>query len=77
MRSKIEYVFLIVKKQFGYAKVAYRGIEKNMNRFLCCLPASTCYYAPEPSEQWTFAGVSVPIFRKNREIRQKEEETRC
>ena len=24
---------MIVKRQFGYAKVAYRGIAKNMNRF--------------------------------------------
>ena len=32
-RYKVEHPFLIVKKQFGYAKVAYRGIAKNMNRF--------------------------------------------
>ena len=32
VRSKVEHIFLIVKKQFGYAKVAYRGIEKNLNR---------------------------------------------
>ncbi len=30
---KVEHPFLIVKKQFGYAKVVYRGIAKNMNRF--------------------------------------------
>ena len=33
VRSKVEHPFLIVKKQFGYAKTAYKGIEKNMNRF--------------------------------------------
>ena len=33
VRCKIEHAFLIVKNQMGYAKVAYRGIEKNMNRF--------------------------------------------
>ena len=32
-RCKIEHAFLIVKNQTGYAKVAYRGIAKNMNRF--------------------------------------------
>ena len=32
VRSKVEHIFLIVKKQFGYAKVAFRGIEKNLNR---------------------------------------------
>ena len=33
VRCKIEHAFLIVKNQMGYAKVAYRGIAKNMNRF--------------------------------------------
>ena len=33
VRCKIEHAFLIVKNQMGYAKTAYRGIEKNMNRF--------------------------------------------
>lgn len=33
VRSKVEHPFLIVKRQMGYAKVAYRGIAKNMNRF--------------------------------------------
>ena len=33
VRCKVEHPFLIVKRQFGYSKVAYRGIAKNMNRF--------------------------------------------
>lgn len=33
VRSKVEHPFLIVKRQFGYSKVVYRGIAKNMNRF--------------------------------------------
>ena len=33
VRGKVEHPFLIVKKFFGYSKVVYRGIEKNMNRF--------------------------------------------
>lgn len=33
VRCKVEHVFLIVKRQFGYAKVAYRGLAKNLNRF--------------------------------------------
>lgn len=32
-RSKVEHPFLIVKRQFGYAKTVYRGIAKNLNRF--------------------------------------------
>lgn len=33
IRSKVEHPFLIVKRQFGYCKVVYRGIAKNLNRF--------------------------------------------
>lgn len=33
VRCKVEHPFLIVKKQFGYCKAAYRGLAKNMNRF--------------------------------------------
>lgn len=33
VRCKVEHVFLIVKRQFGYCKTAYRGIAKNMHRF--------------------------------------------
>ena len=33
VRCKVEHPFLIVKRQFGYAKVAYRGLAKNLNRF--------------------------------------------
>ena len=29
VRSKVEYVFLIIKRLFGYRKVRYRGLEKN------------------------------------------------
>lgn len=33
VRCKVEHAFLIVKNTFGYSKVAYKGIKKNMNRF--------------------------------------------
>lgn len=33
VRCKVEHSFLIVKRQLGYAKVVYKGIEKNMQRF--------------------------------------------
>ncbi|MDO4575616.1 MAG: IS5/IS1182 family transposase, partial [Planctomycetia bacterium] len=33
IRSKVEHLFLIVKRDFGYRKVVYRGLAKNMNRF--------------------------------------------
>ena len=33
VRCKVEHAFLIVKRDFGYRKVAYKGIKKNLNRF--------------------------------------------
>jgi IS5 family transposase len=33
VRCKVEHPFLIVKHHFGYSKVVYRGIRKNLNRF--------------------------------------------
>ncbi len=33
IRCKVEHAFLIVKRDFGYRKVAYMGIKKNLNRF--------------------------------------------
>lgn len=32
VRSKVEHPFQILKKLFGFTKVVYRGIEKNLNR---------------------------------------------
>lgn len=33
IRCKVEHLFLIVKRHFGYAKAVYRGLAKNLNRF--------------------------------------------
>lgn len=32
VRAKVEHPFLTIKRQFGYAKVRYRGLAKNHNR---------------------------------------------
>ncbi|WP_137939970.1 transposase, partial [Chitinivorax sp. B] len=34
-RAKVEHVFFDLKVRFGYAKVRYRGLVKNLSRFLC------------------------------------------
>ena len=37
VRSKVEHVFAVMKLQFGFAKVRYRGLRKNANRlFATC-----------------------------------------
>ena len=53
VRCKVEHSFLIVKRQFGYAKVAYRGIAKNMNRFHILFASANlvkCFRAGRASE---------------------------
>lgn len=37
VRAKVEHPFRWVKGVFGYARVRYRGISKNMNRFYLLL----------------------------------------
>lgn len=32
VRAKVEHAFLVIKRQFGYSKVRYRGLAKNTNR---------------------------------------------
>ena len=32
MRAKVEHPFRVIKQQFGYAKVRYRGLAKNTAR---------------------------------------------
>ena len=37
VRAKVEHQFAIIKRQFGFTKVRYRGLEKNANRlFVAC-----------------------------------------
>jgi IS5 family transposase len=38
IRSKVEHVFAIIKRMFGYRKAVYRGLQKNWCRLymLCC-----------------------------------------
>jgi len=43
LRCKVEHVFRIVKRQFGYAKTAYRGLQKNANRLYALFLSSNLY----------------------------------
>ena len=41
VRSKVEYVFLVIKRIFGYRKVRYRGIAKNRTQaYMLCTCAN-------------------------------------
>jgi transposase, IS5 family len=37
VRSKVEHVFRVMKRQFGFERVRYRGMAKNANRMFACL----------------------------------------
>ena len=37
VRAKVEHTFLTLKRQWGFAKVRYRGLEKNANRAFAML----------------------------------------
>jgi IS5 family transposase len=34
LRAKVEHVFLLIKRQFGYRKAVYKGIAKNQHRIM-------------------------------------------
>ncbi|KKC25077.1 hypothetical protein WP12_15860 [Sphingomonas sp. SRS2] len=42
-RSKVEHVFRIVKRQFGYAKTRYRGLYKNGQQIFSLLALANIY----------------------------------
>jgi IS5 family transposase len=42
VRAKVEHPLRVIKRQFGYVKVRYRGIAKNAAQVLTCLRCRTC-----------------------------------
>jgi len=46
VRSKVEYVFAVMKLKFGFVKVRYRGLRKNANRLF-----TTCALVSCPSRE--------------------------
>ena len=45
VRSRVERVFAVVKRQFGFAKVRYRGLAKNVTRAFVTLSLANIYLA--------------------------------
>lgn len=44
-RAKVEHPFRVVKQQFGYAKVRYRGLAKNTARLTMLFALSNLWMA--------------------------------
>jgi IS5 family transposase len=51
VRAKVEHVFLIVKRDFGFRKTRYRGLGKNLNRM----------YVVMASANWVMRGRAVKL----------------
>lgn len=45
VRSRVEHVFAVVKKQWGFGKVRYRGLAKNGTRAFVALGLANIYLA--------------------------------
>jgi IS5 family transposase len=45
IRSRVEHVFRVIKRQFGYTKVRYKGIAKNAAQALSLIGLSNLYLA--------------------------------
>ena len=45
MRAKVEHIFRVMKCQFGYRKVRYRGIAKNGAQVFSLLALANLYLA--------------------------------
>lgn len=45
VRAKVEHAFLIIKRVFGFAKVAYRGLAKNGNRLFVVAALANLFMA--------------------------------
>lgn len=45
IRARVEHVFAVVKRLWGFSKVRYRGLEKNANRSFVSLGLANLYLA--------------------------------
>ena len=48
VRAKVEHPFRVVKQQFGYTKVRYRGITKNTAQLVTVFALSNLWMARKP-----------------------------
>ncbi len=66
VRSRVEHVFAVVKRQFGFAKVRYRGLEKNATRAFVALGLANIYLARGRLQAQK--GLESSEFKRNREL---------
>ena len=60
MRARIEHCFRVIKCQFGYKKVRYKGLEKNRVQVFSLLALTNLYML-----RGRLTGYNRPKFKKN------------
>jgi IS5 family transposase len=48
VRARVEHVFAVIKRQWGFSKVRYRGLAKNATRAFVTLAMANIYLARRP-----------------------------
>ena len=51
MRAKVEHSFRVIKCQFGFTKVRYRGLVKNTAQLVTLFALSNLWMARKPSAE--------------------------
>ena len=59
VRAKVEHPFRVIKRQFGYAKVRYRGLAKNTAQLMTLLALSNIWMARRTLMQTMLARVRL------------------
>ena len=63
IRAKVEHPFRVVKRQFGFVRVHYRGLKKHTLQLKTLLALFTPVYGPAPTDG--NAGMSAYKSREN------------
>ena len=45
-RARVEHIFAVVKRLWGFTKVSYRGLQKNATRAFTALALANVYLCP-------------------------------
>jgi IS5 family transposase len=60
VRSKVEHIFRIVKRRFGFIKVVYRGLAKNLNRLFILFLSANVYMLAKSERLASLTGIIAP-----------------
>lgn len=64
IRARVEHPFAIIKRQFGYGRVRYRGLKKNTNRLYVLCGLANLLLADRFVQAWTAGSVCLKSGQK-------------